>query len=140
MLRRWIGALVLAAMIFPVPMVAARTRSYFTSQVVATPPVPVETTLDLAAILAQLETTEREPAREMLSGYRIRYQAIQPDRLLIQVETRGRQSAPQREAMWKTVHEKADRAQQIAHKQAGVGLRVSVWLDGEEVPLADQSL
>lgn len=88
--------------------------------------------LDLQLLISQLDTAEREPARELLNGYRLSFDAIEPNRLLIQVETRGVANRTPREPMERAVREKIDRARQLARDQGGATLRVSVWINGIE--------
>ncbi len=88
--------------------------------------------LDLPLLISQLSNVEREPARELVHGFRLRYDAIVPNHLLIQVETRGvSTSRAQLDSMERMVREKKDRARQLAREQGGADVQISVWIDGK---------
>jgi type IV secretory pathway VirD2 relaxase len=91
--------------------------------------------VDLSILIQKLEQAERAPAQELLRGYRIRYEAVQPDRILVQVESRGATRPSQRETLLQAGRERATRAQQLAREERMPRVRVSLWLDGQSVEL-----
>ncbi len=109
--------------------------------ILAPPGDSTPTVLDLQLLISQLDTAEREPARELLNGYRLSFDAIQPNRLLIHVETRGLTDRTPREPMERAIREKIGRARQLAREQGGQDVHVSVWINGERAPdLSDPDL